>query len=281
MFRKLLFLALPLLFFSLTARGQFYLKAGVGYRFGVVKSEVPSYEATYISLASNSFNFMDFEYDNMGDLVFEETVRDSYGKGGIFGISAGYFFYKNIGFELGFSYLSGGRIRASGFDASSDNYREAFETKANMVMFNPSLVLRAPSEAFSPYIRLGATVGFAKIRTTSSSSNEVGFEDDYEGTLSKGAALGVTGALGVSYALTPSVALFLELEGTSMHHAPRRWNIEKYTINGTNNIENRFGSSEKALKETITEQDDPDKTEIRSKLPFSGVGVQTGIVVHF
>lgn len=205
---------------KVSAQGM-YVRAFGGYSAGTNKSLLPGYLQSDINQTKFGTTG-DFPAQNLvqsGGLINldQNYVKDSYGKGVHAGLALGYMFNKNIGAELGVSYLFGDDIKYQSEYKDAKNITD-FSSKINMLQINPSVVFTTGSEGLSPYARLGVLIGMsAKVKTKAESATD---NYVYEDELRKGIALGGSAALGVHYSFNDKIAVFVEAEYRGMSYNP-------------------------------------------------------------
>ena len=96
------------------------------------------------------FNFTNFSIDTASST--QEQVKTSLGKGFVVEGAVGYMFNKNIGAELGVSYLLGAKTKTEQtlYGSLRNN-----SLSANMLRINPSFVISCGFEKINPYAKLG------------------------------------------------------------------------------------------------------------------------------
>ncbi len=223
-----------------------------------------------------------------------EQIDVSYAQGFNFGLIVGYYFNQYLSVEVDANYLIGSEFTArdeedDAFFRSTTDYR----TSANMLRIIPALVISPGFERLDPYARLGLVLGFAQIEYSqsdvftdrqSNTTNRTTRSSEYSGSL----ALGLNGSLGLRYALNNRWSLFGELNLISMSYAPTRGELTEATENGIDVLP-FLPTSEKELELVDELQEDfnnprPDSEPsqaLRQHFPFSSIGLNLGIVVHF
>ena len=267
----------PLLLSNLQAQGL-YLGLGVGYGFPAGKqADVEQTSTTSGSVTTNEYT----------------TKNLSLGKGINAGLYVGYMFNKNLGAELGISYLIGGKTtindKSTGNNSSST---DEYIYKGNMIRFTPALKMIIGENKLRPYMRIGMIVGIAGkltdeynyTNTTPGSTSSGQVITEYTG----GISLGFHGGLGINYALSDKLSLFGELAGNYQNWAPKKSEITTYTQDGADQLpsmttyqkETEFLDSFTTTSNSPSNNGVPDQ-QTKFYLPFSSFGINIGIVLNF
>ncbi len=211
-----------------------------------------------------------------------EQIFMSFGKGFNFGGTFGYMFNKNVGAELGISYLMGGKTKAI-YDYSGGKTDYSFSGK--MLRFVPALVVTAGSEGLNPYARFGFVIGKASLK------QEV--EDNDDGDIMKGKlkysggmSFGVNAAAGVMFALGDKMSFFAELNSVNMSYSPKKAEFTELTYNGedmlpdlTTSVKEVEFVDEVTTSSTPPPDSEPHK-ELKHKMPFGSIGINFGVIFH-
>ncbi len=228
------------------------------------------------------FSFTNFSIDTTSST--QEQVKTSLGKGLVFEGAVGYLFNKNIGVELGVSYLLGTKTQTNQTLYGS---RRNNSLSANMLRINPSFVVSCGFEKINPYAKLGLIIGFGKIF----------YEDDYTSAggsvvseimeLSGGIALGLNAGAGIMYHLNEKLSLFGEINMVNLSYSPSRGELTKSTINGTDRLpdltiaekEVDFVDSYTTDTNTPYTHTEP-REELKESFPFGSAGLNVGIKIN-
>ena len=258
------------------AYSQFYAKVNAGYALGMGEhGSATNYTSTQ-SGSSTSFT--------------EESVKVSYGKGVNFGLSAGYFFSDNFGFELGLDYLMGGKVvDLSKYEGTTPPYPYTWTTttSASMLRIMPVFVIKASGNSISPYAKFGLTVGSGKIngKEELAGSNGTGFTE-YEFT--GGMAIGFNAAFGVDISISDKMSLFGEMRYIGLNYAPSKGTLLKYEEDGVDKMgEQTTRDKEIEFKDKLSGSSgtpsDPNKPDEMLKFgnPFSSIGLNVGLKFNF
>jgi hypothetical protein len=216
--------------------------------------------------------------DNTGSA---EVVNISLGKGLNFGGSFGYMFNKNIGAELGVSYLLGGKSETTDEYYSSPTEKITWEDEvhSNMIRFSPTFILASGMEKINPYAKFGLTVGVGSFTENSNRNSTNGDHTERTWKNNGGVAVGYTASIGANYPLNEKMSLFGELTLIDLNYAPKKGEMTKYTDNGTdmlgtldvNDKEVEYVDSYSYDNNTSSNPDEPEK-HLKWKLPFSSMG---------
>jgi hypothetical protein len=234
-------------------------------------------------MSSQNLNYYEF-YNHTGsydsDLI--EQINISLGKGLNFGGSFGYMFNKNIGTELGISYLLGGKSKAKQqqdyFLSTTDH-----SISSNMLRFMPTMIISSGLENVNPYMRFGLVIGIGSVNYQ--------YEENYDSDITKmkmkmygGLALGLNAAVGANFNLNDKVSLFCEIIMVNMSYAPTKGEVTEALYNEIDQLINA-STSEKEI-EYVKSYDYDDfesslepRKELKQKLPFGSVGINFGIAI--
>lgn len=249
--RKSLFLVLAL-FMATSMSAQFYAGLGLGYGMGANKDQL----GTEVSGTTQT------------------QLYASFGAGLNVNLKLGYNLSDNLGVEMGVSYLLGSKV------TNLDNTPTLVESKASGLRLAPQLVYRLENGMYS---RFGVIIpAMGKIVTTVTSTN-------YEQvTETKGSfTTGFIGAIGYSYQLSDNMDFFAELEYIGLSIKSKSDKITKEEANGnnlldgatTNYLETEY-VDEMDSSATPPTADEPDQ-QMATKVPFSSLGINVGIVMKF
>jgi len=229
----------------------------------------------------NYFNITNHTIDTVSSSF--EQVATSLGKGFSCEGALGYMFNKNIGAEIGISYLLGARTKTT-----QELYGNVHNNciSANMLRINPTVIIANGFDKINPYAKLGLIIGFGKII----------YEDDYSsvgGTvvsekmeLSEGAALGFNAGVGIIYNINTMISLYGEINMVNLSYAPTKGILTESTLNGidhlpdmtTNEKEVDFVDSYTTNLNYPYTHTEPRK-ELKESYPFGSVGLNVGIII--
>ncbi len=250
---------------NLSAQGL-YMKINVGYGFKMGSQ----------SLAG----FQNEKETNNSDEVTQVNV--SMGKGLNFCGTLGYMFNKNLGIDMGFSYLFGMKTKSKYEYFGSYGQEELTMSFAGrMIRINPAIVVAGGFEKIDPYAKFGLIVGVGSFISEANyeyDQNEVYTKIVYNG----GVSLGFNAATGVIFQLNDRISLFAEAELINMSYAPTKGKVKKATLNGMDKLSS-LTTSEKEYEfvKTIDYEDNQFDSEpskmLKQKYPFGSIGINAGL----
>ncbi|MEI7504976.1 MAG: outer membrane beta-barrel protein [Paludibacter sp.] len=166
-----------------------YVSVSGGGAFSTSSQNVPE----FLNITSTTFT------------TTQEQIHLSLGQGSNYGGSVGYMFNKNIGAELGLSFLIGAKTNSQGTavgSASSSSY------SSNMTRVVPTIVIASGMEKINPYAKFGIIFGSGDVIY---SGKETKGTDVflYDIKMNGGNALGVSSCVGVQYILNKQLVLFI------------------------------------------------------------------------
>lgn len=264
---KLLVFVFVLTFISgnIFAQGA-YVNVNAGYGFSTSSVNLYYFDFYNYSSSSNSYT--------------EEQICVSLGKGLNFGGTFGYMFNKNIGAELGISYLLGGKSEAKD-DWSGGSATYTLSSK--MLRFSPSIIIAAGVEGVDPYARFGLIIGSGKV------VYEYDETDDGDNTMMKldlngGIALGLNAGIGANFSISDNMSIFGEINMVNLSYAPKKGEVTEATFNGTDMLsdmtthekEIEFVDSYTYSYDSPPSDSEPAK-ELKQYLPFGSIGVNFGL----
>lgn len=213
-----------------------------------------------------------------------EQVYVSLGKGLNFGGAFGYMFNENIGAELGFSYLLGGK------STSKDDYngdKTDYTLSSNMLKINPSVVLSFGLDGVNPYTKFGFVIGMGSINMEYE-ENDNGDIYKMKSKMHGGLAMGLNAAIGANYALSGNMSLFGEINMINMSYAPTKDELTEATYNGADQLPDmsiKDKETEYVDKYTYSDNNPPPDSEpskdLKQKFPFGSFGLNFGLRINF
>jgi hypothetical protein len=274
-----LLIILPGLFTSqLMAQKKMYasIDAGYGIKMGT--------QTLLYDSKSNNFN---------GSSTTTNKVKDvSFGKGFNFGAAFGYMFTKNVGAELGVSYLLGGKTKSTSDVTDVEGLLTSHRTgdmalSAKMFRIIPSVVIDAGLEKIDPYAKFGLVIGLGSIKIESN-NNDNGDVTVKKTKVNGGVALSLSSAVGVKYNINDMMSVFGELNMMTLSYSPSKGKITEYTENGvdqlplmtTNEKEYKFVKENTYESSNPTPDSEPNK-EMHQKFPFGNFGINLGFRINF
>lgn len=263
-------------FFSLGSLAQaqfFYARLGVGVSGGI----------------SSNLDLL-YSYSNSSAGRQITVVPVGFGRG-FTGVAAfGYSPSKYISLEFGISQFLGlPKIADSVMKLPGGSAVEA-QVAGNMLSFNPAIVIRPGLEKIDPYARIGFILGIrptinATVDGTNASTNPPQTSEAVRHFYG-GVAAGVNAAIGATWKLSETIALYAECSFSSINYSPKYSEVIFYEKNGVDQL------ATLTVKETKTEyysnirpdeeipDTSPDKA-LRKSLPFSNAGIAFGIIFNF
>lgn len=254
---------------NLFAQGV-YININAGYGFNI-SSQTLDY---YFDLYNHT---RDTDSDNY------ENVYVSLGKGLNFGGTFGYMLNKNIGAELGISYLLGAESKAK---QEYSGIKRNHILSSNMLRIIPSLVIASGFNDINPYAKFGLIIG------TGSLMYEYDDDDNGDKTIIKtklngGLALGLNAGIGAIFYLNDNMSLFGEINMVNLSYAPTKGKITEATLNGTDILSN-MKTREKEIEYVDSYNhsfidpppDSQPRKELKHKLPFGSLGFNFGLRIN-
>lgn len=259
-FKLIMVVVISLFTTNLFSQGA-YVALNLGYGLGASSQNI----GTYNSTSTN-----------------KEQVNVSFGQGLNIGGTFGYMFNKNVGAELGISYLIGG---SSTMQHSYTSSTTDYTFSASMLRFNPSVVLVTGLEGINPYAKFGFLIGTGSIteEVNNTSSGMIAFTKT---KLNGGMALGFTASIGAMYNLSDNMSLFGELTMINMSYAPTKGEITEATLNGTDQLPNMTNNDKltdyvDSYNPSISIPSSQPDQQLKQKSPFSSFGINVGVRIGF
>jgi hypothetical protein len=247
---------------NLFAQGL-YVTANAGYGFGINKSMIADLTETATTYTHDQKSL-------------------SFGKGINLGGAVGFMFNKNMGAELGLSYLIGGKSKSTG--TYLDRTEESTYS-GKMFKINPSFIFTSGAGKFNPYAKMGLVVGFGFFNHEYSVNYTTGDVDLTNYKYNGGIALGFSSALGATYKLNNNLSLFGELSLISLSYSPEKMTVTKATNNGidvlpgitTYDKETDFVDSYTVSRTPAPIDDTKPRQTLKVPFPFGSFGFNVGI----
>ncbi len=236
-------------------------------------------------LSMSSLNFIDFyNYTEGINSSTDERVNVSLGKGLNVGGAFGYMFNKNIGAELGISYLLGGKSKAK------DKYlggKTDYTLSAKMLRINPSIVIASGLDGINPYAKFGLIVGSGSVMYEVN-DNDGGDIEIIKIKWNGGLAFGLNAGVGALFNLSDKMAFFGEINMVNMSYAPTKGKVTEATYNGVDELpymttrekEAEFVDSYTYSSSNPPADSQPSKA-LKRKLPFGSFGINFGLRIGF
>ena len=232
-----------------------------------------------LNMSSQNINYFNFYNSTDGAISrTDEQVNLSLGKGLNVGGALGYMFNKNIGAELGISYLLGGESKAKDiYEGGVTDYT----LSSNMLRINPTLVISSGFEKINPYAKFGFVIGSGSIMYESIDNDFKDIKVRKE-KLNGGLAFGLNAGVGALYSLSENMSFFGEINMVNLSYAPTNGEVTEATKNGANDLpdmttrerETIFVSSYDRNAPRIDSQ--PAK-ELKQMFPYGSFGVNIGL----
>ena len=257
---------------------QFYLKLRGGYNAPTGKTEVHSWgNQDIFGVPTQNDKISDASEGNA--TITRKILKESLGQGLNFALEGRYMFNKRIGAALEVGYTLGsevkGTINAFGL-LNADNYVNTISS--DYLTLTPSFVLDAGNETFSPYLSIGAVIGFPKIEETIV-GNYDGNIISYKNQLYGGTALGFSAGLGGRYSLNSNLSLFLEFKFTNLQYSPKHREVLTYTESGVDALNTKFPQTKENLdNEELYEVNNQGQTLSTHALPLGSANLSLGII---
>jgi hypothetical protein len=260
---------------TLFAQGA-YVKINAGY--GINTSSFVAQNSSNSTTTSPPYSY---SYSN-------EAVNYSFGKGLNFGGAFGYMINKNIGAELGISYLLGGttKIVNESHFGTMHNTSE-LSMYSNMLRFIPSVVIASGFEGINPYAKFGLLIGTGSF-FMDSDENRDGDVTVEKWKYNGGFALGLNSAIGAMFTINDNISIFGEIDMVNLSYAPTKAELTEASLNGVDQLptmttrekEIEFVDSYTLESANPPSDSEPSK-EIKFKMPYGSVGLNVGLKINF
>jgi Outer membrane protein beta-barrel domain len=220
-----------------------------------------------------------YNYTVDGDFTTREQINLSLGKGFMAEGSYGYMFGKNLGAELGISYLMGGKTESL-FTYETGTNRNS--VSAGMFRFNPSILISGNGGKIKPYGKLGLVAGLGTV-ILEENSDFTANKEIKTTKFKKGVALGVSAGLGLITRISGPVSMVCELNTVNLSYAPEMSEVTEYSQNGENKLDELTLSQKEtqfydSIKLKTIDQDQP-RPALKQKLPFGSAGIKVGLQI--
>ena len=264
-----------------------YIRVGAGYGIGIGKGSVNSYfqrEIMVDVLKQKVFN------QNMVNVSKPEKqaaqiefVKESFGEGINAGFASGYMFSRHVGIEVEFAYFMGKKIKSQ-WAIPEEPIFLTDEKEARAFFITPSLVISATRKGISPYARLGIVTGIAPVISSVQTVSGGAYKTIVQDELTKGIALGVSGALGATCPLGNKLSVFGEVKYSSLNYTPKQRKITHLIENGTEKpVTNVFDFPvQKLVKVNVENSDYALKADTQNAhaYPFSNISLNIGLKLN-
>lgn len=282
--RIVIFLILGFLISSSTSFAQkFYADIKAGYGFPIL---------------SENITLWDIPADN---LRVSKNTKLSYGKGSVVGVNMGYMINPYIGVDLGVGYKHGTNTFTLSTDQSIPNfyYQDENTYFSRSLQFAISVVLTSGFKQWNPYCKIGV-LGSYGINTNIKKSGSYYYNSgaQKEHTINIRKFKGVKGigaqvAIGITYTVQEYLSLFAELNVDALTCTADRSELIKSDISFENgnhidllkNKSYRDKYTKYVNELTFSSQNAPSQDEalleLKTKLPYSSIGVNLGVKFRF
>lgn len=247
-----------------------YVKVKGGYGWGVAK------DGYYVDMGQGS---------SVNGV--QEQIFTSLGGGAIAGLAVGHFFTDNFGLELDFTYLKGSKQNVQNLVVGDVQYKSA-DAYTNQFRLAPTVVMSTGySKQISLYTKVGFVLpmgGYAMIES-SAKDPQTGVNMEVEQKINGDFSVGFTGVLGVQYRINEKFAMFAELEGIYLNIKRKKSTIEKFNVNGVDQLDNFTAITGKSIEVDYVDSIDganPDASKaLKTTSPYSKQGFNIGFTYFF
>lgn len=247
------------------AAQKLYVSITGGGAFSVGSQNVPG----FVNLSKTTFTST------------QEQIQLSLGQGSNYGGAVGYMFNKNIGAELGYSFLIGGETSNQGITpegTSIGNY------SANMMRIIPSIVIASGMEKLNPYAKFGIIIGTGEVIYSGKETQGTDVAI-FDIKMNGGNAFGISTSIGAQYKLTKQAILFAEITSVNLSYAPTKGVYTSATFNGANMLpvmttkekEITFVESYTTTNNANNTPDSQPTKLLILKYPFGSLGINVGL----
>lgn len=247
-----------------------FVTVNLGYATGTSKQNISFLEYQNVNFGNNSVTFKEAMFSLGGGLNF--------------GCAFGFMLNKNLGFDLGLSYLLGSKSTSK---RTSVGRTIDYTLSANFLRFSPNLILATEMEKIKPYAKFGLVLGMGSVNYENNDNNN-GDVDYYKIKMNGGLSIGINSSVGINYDLNDKISFFSEVNSINMAYAPKKGEIVNATNNGadylssltTNEKEIEFVDSFTYLSGNPQPDSEPTK-ELKQRLAFGSIGINIGIKFKF
>jgi len=220
-----------------------------------------------------------YNYINDADFTTREQINLSLGKGIMAEGSYGYMFGKNIGAEIGFSYLKGGKTESKFTYLSGEIHNSL---SAEMIRITPTIIISGEGEKFRPYGKLGLVTGFGTVNLEEN-SNLATVKELKTTKFRKGLAVGASAGLGIITTISGPFSFLCELNTVTLSYAPQMSEVTEFTRDGVNKMDELTLSQKEtqfydSMKFKTINPDEP-RPALKQKLPFGSIGIKVGLKI--
>ena len=286
--RRLLIVLAVLSVFGFEAHAQVYAKFYAGY-------SMPMAGMSFIEPSSSLYSVMVYpmySYDRQESISNYKQHFVSLGKGIDIKGAVGMNFNKTLGAEVDFGFLMGGKLSATqsskitiaGFLLNSQS---TYTYQANMVQVSPMIVLNSDVNFANVFVKFGPVLNMGTINAEEMTNNN-GQVVDRAVKFTGGLSMGMSSALGASFALSDNLSLFAEFQVMTLAHAPAKAHVVKYEVNGSDQLGNlkvedrEFVFVSKYSEDESADHPDDQPTQLlKFRFPMSNMGLHVGVRMSF
>lgn len=160
----------------------------------------------------------------------DEYATPSLGEAILFNAGVGYNFTENFAVESNFAYLNGLDVPLYSFNTS--NYKVAANMTNKQILFLPTTVFTIHLKKFHPYVKVGVMVPLYNQSSMTYKLSSSNGSREYEYDIKNQLNLGINGCVGVSYALSKHLEIFVEAEEDNIRSFHQEANMTKQTSQG-------------------------------------------------
>ncbi|MCX6232559.1 MAG: hypothetical protein NTZ33_13570 [Bacteroidetes bacterium] len=233
----------------------------------------------------------------------EEQVSVSMGKGLCINWGLGFMVNSNFGFELGMSYLIGGKstgthtnvnISTTTFPVTTTTVDEKIFS-ANMFRINPSIIISSGMEGINPYAKFGMILGFGSYKMEENNTSTAFYSMTDTTITSKtassrtfdgGIAIGFNAAIGCAFEINSNLSFFGEVNLVSLSYAPTKSELNSYTVDGVDQLSTMSVSQKQIeyyeiLKPNTALTQDMPSPALKKSISFGSIGLNLGLRISF
>ncbi|MDD4969372.1 MAG: outer membrane beta-barrel protein [Paludibacter sp.] len=221
-----------------------------------------------------------YNYTKTTNSITTQHIDVSLGQGVNLGGVIGYMVNKNLGVELGISYLLGDKFDA--LNKQPDN-TENTSIYSTMLRFNPSIVLATDLYKINPYVKFGFVIGSGNIYYSGkyAENNNITV---YDFRKSGGLAYGVSAAIGAMYKLNEKISILGEISSINLSYAPTEGLYTYVSYNGaeeTLNLKTKYKQihyvDNYTYNPNVASPELMPGTDVKQKYPFGSLGLNVGL----
>lgn len=280
--KKAILLSILLSSFSglIVAQG-IYIRAGSGYGLPVASSIIGE---------NYTYSFIINDQITDEETSSGEAVSASYGAGANLSFAIGYKFNENLILDLNILYLVGRKFESSYYNYEDDfDYiiyeKNTYTSYSRGLFFNPGVIFSAGFGNLAPYSKIGIIVGSPRVKED---NNYYTYDDgatsetDINWEYGSGLAIGFQTAVGINWEINEKLDIFSEINFVSMSYYAKEGNIEEYTQDGSNILDQLpYYDSHTVYRKEIdlltTYNPDNPRIMTRESRAFSSISAQLGI----